>query len=219
MPCCFFDESVDEQFTAAKARDELRDYRARGPAPTTRMLLDGLAQAGLIEGTILDIGAGVGALSFEALDRGCRRALIVDASSAYLKAAADEAGRRGRSGDVDFARGDFVDVATSLPSATLVTLDRVICCYPAYEQLLGEALGHAERGIALSYPKDRWYVRVFTVIENKVRQWSNRRFRTFVHPEKHIRAVIEAAGFELVGRQTSLVWSAEVYRRSRVRTY
>ena len=219
MPCCAFDDTVDEQFTEAKARDELRAYRARGPAPTTRMLLEGLASARLIEGTILDVGAGVGALSFEALDRGCRRALIVDASSTYLEAAADEARRRGRTGDVDFSKGDFVDVATSLPRATLVTLDRVICCYPAYEPLLGEALRHAESGVALSYPRDRWYVRVFTLIENKLRQWSKRRFRTFIHPEKDVRALIEAAGFALVSRRTSLVWSAEVYRRSRVGAY
>src|SRR6188474_3879254 len=111
MACCAFDESVDDQFTRAKAQDELRRYRERGPFPTTRLLLDGLGSAGLLEGTILDIGAGIGALTFEALDRGCNRAIIVDASSAYLAAASGEATRRGRTGDIQLTKGDFVAVS------------------------------------------------------------------------------------------------------------
>jgi magnesium-protoporphyrin O-methyltransferase len=214
MACCAFDESVDEQFTRAKAQSELRDYRAKGVNPTTRLLLDGLSGAGLIQGTILDIGAGIGALTFEALDRVCSRAIIVDASSAYLAAASDEAGRRGRTNNVQFAKGDFVAVAGSVPAANVVALDRVVCCYPSYQQLLGEALKHAERAIALSYPKDRWYVRLFQVLENAGRRLQKNRFTTFVHPEAGIRAMIEGAGFRLASRRGTLVWHADVYLRA-----
>ncbi|HKP29569.1 MAG TPA: class I SAM-dependent methyltransferase [Gemmatimonadales bacterium] len=214
MSCCAFDESVDEQFTRAKARAELREYREKGVNPTTRLLLEGLGGAGLIEGTILDIGAGVGALTFEALDRGCRRAIIVDASSAYLAAASEEAGRRGRTSDVRFTKGDFVAVSDQVPQATIVTLDRVVCCYPSYQDLLGEALRHAETAIALSYPRERWYVRLFQWVENASRRWQKNRFTTFVHPEAGIRAMIEGAGFRLVSRSGTLVWLADVYRRA-----
>ena len=214
MACCAFDESVDEQFTRAKARAELREYRVRGANPTTRLLLDGLGGAGLLEGTVLDIGAGVGALTFEALDRGCRRAIIVDASSAYLAAAADEAGRRGRTGDIHFTRGDFVAVSGTVPAATVVALDRVVCCYPSYQDLLGEALRHAEKAIALSYPRDRWYVRLFQRLENGARRLRKNHFTTFVHPEADLRAMIEGAGFRLVSRRGTFVWFADVYRRT-----
>jgi hypothetical protein len=37
--------------------------------------------------------------------------------------------------------GDFVDVGPQIPSAAIVTLDRVICCYPSFEPLLIEAPG------------------------------------------------------------------------------
>jgi 2-polyprenyl-3-methyl-5-hydroxy-6-metoxy-1,4-benzoquinol methylase len=46
---------------------------------------------------VLDIGGGLGILSLELLDAGFSRAVVVDASSAYLAAASEEATRRGRS--------------------------------------------------------------------------------------------------------------------------
>lgn len=214
MACCAFDETVDQQFTTEKASQELERYRQKGVGPTTRRLLDGLARAGLVEdNTVLDIGAGTGSLTFELLDRGCRHATIVEASAGYINAASAEAMRRGRTDKVNFVRGDFLDVAATTPSAGLVALDRVVCCYPMYEALLVAALRRADRGLAISYPKDRWYVRAVIGVENALRRRRHKRFRTFVHSETHMRTLIEQAGFDLVCRQTTIAWSADVYRR------
>jgi 16S rRNA G966 N2-methylase RsmD len=49
--------------------------------------------AGAVEGTLLDVGSGVGGLSFELLERGVERAIAVDPSAAYLAAAAQGATR------------------------------------------------------------------------------------------------------------------------------
>jgi 16S rRNA G966 N2-methylase RsmD len=75
----------------------------------------------------LDVGAGVGALTFELLDRGVRRAVIVEASAGYTAAASNEATRRGRATDIDFVSGDFLEVAGTVPMASVVALDRVVC--------------------------------------------------------------------------------------------
>src|SRR6516162_345785 len=116
MACCtIFDETIDQQFTIKKAQQELERYRQKGPRPTTRLLLEGLTHAGVIDGTLLDIGAGVGALTFELLERGITRAVIVEASSGYALAAYDESTRRGRTADVQLKRGDFVEVGRLLP--------------------------------------------------------------------------------------------------------
>ena len=88
--------------------------------------------------------------------RGMTHAIAVDASSAYIEAARHEAERVGRARDIQFVHADFVSAASQLPSATVVTLDRVICCYPSYEPLLSAALGHADRCVALSYPRAVW---------------------------------------------------------------
>jgi len=210
--CCTFEESVDDQFTSKKARQELEAYRRKGAGPTTRLLIEGLSQAGMVEGTLLDVGAGVGALTFELLDRGIRRAVIVEASAGYAAAASDEAARRGRTSNVELKRGDFVDIARTLPVASVVTLDRVVCCYPLYEQLLGEAVRHAERGLAFSYPRDRWYIRAGMRLENALRRHRNS-FRTFVHPETRMRELITSAGFDLVSQRQTFVWSVDVFVR------
>jgi hypothetical protein len=43
----------------------------------------------------------------------------------------------------------------------VVTLDRVVCCYPDAETLLRAAAQRARKLVAFTYPRDRWYVRVF----------------------------------------------------------
>jgi magnesium-protoporphyrin O-methyltransferase len=214
MTCCgAFEETVDQQFTSKKAGQELKRYRHKGAGPTARLLIDGLVQAGIVDGSLLDVGAGIGALTFELLDRGIRQAMIVEASAAYAAAASDEAARRGRVNTVELTRGDFVEVATTLPAASIVTLDRVVCCYPLYEQLLSEAVSHAERGFAFSYPRDRWSVRAGIRLKNALRRRRRNSFRTFVHPEPRMRELITRAGFDLVSQRRTFIWSADVFIR------
>lgn len=112
-------------------RDVAR-YRRKGPSVTTRLLRDGLRAAGPLTGTLLDIGSGIRVLTLELLDIGVNRAVAVDASEAYLSAARNEAPRRVRAGAVDWRHGDLVSLASEFRPATVVTLDRVICCYPAF---------------------------------------------------------------------------------------
>jgi magnesium-protoporphyrin O-methyltransferase len=216
MPCscCGFSDTAEQQFTPKKAASEIARYRKKGPGPTTRLLRDGLVSAGSIAGTVLDVGGGVGALSFELLDRGAQGAVIVDASSAYLAVAAEEAGRRGRSGETQVVAGDFVAISRQLPTAALVTLDRVVCCYPEYEALLQRAVEHAERQFAYSYPRGRWYVRRAVWLENALRRWRGNPFRTFVHSPAAMQRIVEAAGFKLANRRCTLTWSADVFVRS-----
>jgi len=109
-------------------------------------------------------------------------------------------------------RGDFVQASQAVPSADLVSLDRVVCCYPQYEPLLDQALSHAQHGVALSYPCDRWYVRAAVWFDN-VKRARKSGFRMFVHPPRRIQAAIERAGFVLVRRRFTLMWTMDVYVR------
>jgi cyclopropane fatty-acyl-phospholipid synthase-like methyltransferase len=214
MACCSFDRTVDQQFSARKVGKELDRYRRHGAGHTARMLLDGLAKVDLARATLLDVGGGVGAMTFALIERGVKRAVIVEASKAYLEAAATETTRRGLTDTVEVVGGDFLDVADRIPAATVVTLDRVICCYPMYAELLAETLSHAERLFAYSYPRDRWYVRAAVRGENWLRGRKSR-FRTFVHPEAAMQRLIEDAGFRLVSHAHTLSWSGDVFARVR----
>ena len=212
--CCpAFECAADRQFNEKKATEELKRYRIKGPGPTTRLLQEGLAHAGPLSGTLLDIGSGIGSLTFGLLERGVTHAVAVDASSAYNVVARQEAARLGRADAVRFVHADFVSVAPELPAATLVTLDRVVCCYPSYEALLNAALHHAEQCLALSYPRDVWYVRLGSLLENTQRRLTKNSFRTFVHPPARMEDLIRSAGFELSIRRETWMWSVDVYTR------
>ena len=161
---------------------------------------------------MLDVGSGIGALTFELLERGLTEATGVDLSSAYVAAASEEAARRGRTASVRFVHGDFVDIASQLVAADIVTLDRVICCYPEYERLLNESVRHADRCFALSYPRDVWHVSTWVEVQNLLRQLRRNPFRTFVHPASAMDHVISRYGLELLSHSYTWTWCADVYR-------
>jgi tRNA1(Val) A37 N6-methylase TrmN6 len=210
---CAFSSHANRQFTPAKVAEELKRYGENGPGVTTRLLIEGIVQSNSLGRSVLDIGAGLGSLAFALLERGASSAVAVDASSAYVEAAQQEATRRGRTDAIRFVLGDFVEVAPDLPPASTVTLDRVVCCYPAFEQLLSAALAHAEQGLALSYPRDTWHVRAAMAVENGQRRLVGNPFRTFVHPVASIENLITRAGFSLSSRRKTWMWTADVYVR------
>ena len=80
--CSAFECAADQQFNEKKATEELKRFRTKGPRPTTRLLQQGLEHAGALSGTLLDIGSGIGSLTFGLLERGITHAVAVDASSA-----------------------------------------------------------------------------------------------------------------------------------------
>lgn len=211
--CGDFTGPAGQQFDAKMAAKQLKAYRRGQVGPTTRFLRDGLVDARLNAGTLLDVGAGIGALTFELLDRGFRSAIAVEASSAYLAAARDEAAQRNRADAVSFVYGDFVTLAPGVPAADVVTLDRVVCCYEDYGALLSDSTERAQRGLALSYPRDRWFVRVGVKLENAIRRVRSNPFRTFVHPVAEMERMIREAGFDLVRRRETFAWSSDVYAR------
>ena len=120
--------------------------------------------------------------------------------------------RRGVADRAEVVHGDFLRVAVRLPSVDLVTLDRVVCCYPSYEPLLEHALRHAEHAIALSYPRNRWYVRAGVWLDNAKRARGSG-FRMFVHPPARIQEIIKRSGFTLVRRRFTIMWTIDVYAR------
>jgi magnesium-protoporphyrin O-methyltransferase len=211
--CSHFDCAANRQFDQTKVDQERTRYREKGPGPTTRLLVDGISQSGALAGTVLDVGSGIGGLTLALLERGASSAVAVDVSAAYVNAARDEARRLGRSDAIRFVHADFVLAASELPSASIVTLDRVVCCYPSCEQLLDAAVARTERCLALSYPRDVWYVRAGMALDNAQRRLARNPFRTFVHPAGLIETTITRAGLRLSSRRESWMWSADVYLR------
>src|SRR5215510_12302553 len=97
--CC---QMEDNTFGEAEAKANLKDYRRRGPANQTKAMLEAIRSLKLKDAELLDIGGGIGVIHHELLKDVARQATHVDASSAYLKIATEEATRQGHTERVKF---------------------------------------------------------------------------------------------------------------------
>ena len=213
MACCTGYCAAAAQFDGKVAERDLRRYRKRGADVTTRLLLEELRRQPLEGRRLLDVGGGIGVISAELADTGLASVTMVEASPAYLDVARREVGSRYGSRPTQFILGDFAAIADTLPKADVVTLDRVVCCYPDAEALLQKAAERTLHLFAFTYPRDHWYIRMMIALENFWRRLTGNKFRAFVHPPQRMDATLEAAGLVRATRRETLVWVLELYRR------
>lgn len=195
------------------ARKDLKGYRKKGPLRTTRILLDALKVEGVRGATLLDIGGGVGAIPNELICAGIERAVAVDASSAYLKAAQSEARRQGHAGRMEYHFGDFVEVAPRVSPADLVTLDRVICCYDDMEALVSASAERARRLYSVVYPRDTWWNQLGVSLMNLAYRIRGNPFRVHIHSPEAVERVIHSKGLTRRFLRTTPLWQVALYGR------
>ncbi len=126
-----------------------------------------------------------------------------------------EVGLKYGSRSTQFVLGDFVAIAGTLPDADVVTLDRVVCCYPDAEVLLVAAAARTRQVLAFTYPHDRWYVRTMFAFGNFWLWVTGKKFRAFVHAPERMAAVLETAGLVRTTQRETLAWTLDLYRRER----
>jgi magnesium-protoporphyrin O-methyltransferase len=209
---------IEELFDKKLAAKELKRFRQKGARPTTRLMVEKIVAEGVEGLTLLDIGGGVGALQAELLSAGARSAVDIDASSAYLSAAREEAARRGYDGRITYRHGNFVDLADSIEDADIVTLDRVVCCYTDARALMELAVRRTRKVLALVYPRDSWLTRFLNRCLNLLRKAQRTEFRTFVHPRPLLEASARAGGLESRGTFPRGFWEVALFARARTRT-
>ncbi len=213
MDCCQA-AGIEEVMDASMAEGDLERYRKNGPDKSTRMLLEALTSEGVDGLTLLDIGGGVGVLQHELIRAGVGHVTSVDASSAYLEAAAAEAERQGHADRIRSFHADFVQIAGELTAADIVTLDRVICCYDDLPALVGGSVPLASRYYGVIYPRDHWWLKAFNWLENLYFRIRKSQFRGFVYPVEEVESLIAAHGLEPISNSKTLLWVVQVYRRN-----
>src|SRR6266702_2204800 len=129
------------------------------------------------------------------------------------RAARAEAERRGVSARIQFQLGDFVALAPQVAAADIVTLDRVVCCYPGMEPLVRLSAERCRRLYGLSYPRYRWPVRAVVSTENAFRGLFRNPFRSFVHSPTVMDQLLRALGFALQSKVRTFAWEVVVYER------
>jgi 2-polyprenyl-3-methyl-5-hydroxy-6-metoxy-1,4-benzoquinol methylase len=217
MVCCTGYCAAAAQFDSKVAERDLRRYRRRGADTTTRLMLAEVRRWPLEGRHVLDVGGGIGVIIGELADTRLASATMVEASLAYLEVARREVGLKFGSRPIQFVLGDFAVIAGTLPDADVVTLDRVVCCYPDAEALLGAAAARTRQLLAFTYPRARWYVRTMIALVNFWLRLTGKKFRAFVHSPERMAAVLEASGLMRATQRGTLVWMLDLYYRGGTR--
>jgi hypothetical protein len=202
--------SIFDRRSAESDRDR---YRRNGPDRTTRMLLELLAPYRSAGSTVLDIGGGIGVIDHELLRTGAGHAVLVDGSAASLDVAREEARRANLLDRIEFVEGDFVRRAAAIDPADIVTLDRVVCCYPDAEGLVSLSAARARTVYGLVLPRDRRLVRMAMRLENLWMRLRRVPYRAYVHPTRRIDEIAAANGLRLVAERLTAFWRVVVYDR------
>ncbi|QKT03511.1 methyltransferase domain-containing protein [Ectothiorhodospiraceae bacterium 2226] len=214
MPCCCpHAQSASRVFSLFAHRYRKR-FERRGFEPSQRQLLEGLAQAGYQGAHVLEIGSGVGHLHQTLLERGAGRATGIDLAPRMIEEAEQWARERGLADRTRYVVGDFMQ--ETLGAADVTVLDKVVCCYPDAHGMVHRALAGTRRVIALTYPRDRWYVRAGIALGALGMKLLRSDFRPYAHSPAAIEGWIRAAGFSKRYQATTFIWLTQVYEREAV---
>lgn len=212
MPCCR-GQNYDRLFGARTARKELRAYRRRGPRGATARLLRLLQGSAPADASLLDIGGGVGVIPQEMLKADATRVTSVDASEAYCATIDSVAREDGYADRWTAIEGDFVERAPEVAAADIVTLDKVICCYPDMPVLVGLSAAKAKSLYGIVVPMDGRLVCAVARAGNFVMRILRFQFQGFVHPHSEIDAAVGKAGLRLTSTASYWIWSIRLYTR------
>jgi magnesium-protoporphyrin O-methyltransferase len=212
MKCCQC-QGIETLFNKKLVAKELKRYRKRGPDKTTRILINALKEKGVEGISLLDIGGGVGAIQHELLKAGVSHALNVEASTAYIESTKEEAERQGHGDQITHYHGDFVDLASHLQPADLVTLDRVICCYHDMSSQVRLSSALAGKLYGLVYPRDTWLMKIAFSIKNFFLRVGRNPFRIFIHSTDAVHAVVLSNGLERCFYSKTFLWQVVLYSR------
>lgn len=211
--CCPHSRSAGRLFSRFAHRYRRR-FERRGFERSQRQLLEGLRQAGFAGARLLEIGSGVGHLHQSLLEQGAESAVGIDLAPEMIAEARQWAGERGLAARTRYVEGDFMTCAEELPDADAVILDKVVCCYPDADGLVHASLGKARRLYALTYPRDRWYVRLAVRLGGWGLRLLGSDFRPYVHSPQTIEGWIAAAGLRKRYEACTPVWLSQVFERA-----
>src|SRR5919204_5026277 len=214
MPCsCCSPAAYSEFFDEKQARKDARRYRRKGLDRAARRIVSFLTRRGVAGDSVLEVGGGVGAIELELLKAGAARATNVELSPAYDAVARELLAEARLEDRVERRTGDFVDVADELEPADDVVLHRVVCCYPDVDALVGAAARRARRLLAMSFPRETWWMRLGSRVVNVFSRivWD---FESFVHPHAKILEAARVEGLRLVHERTGRLWHVAVLERA-----
>src|SRR5687767_9311614 len=131
-------------------------------------LIDAIRQVGLEGKTVLDVGCGPGDLTRALLKEGASSGLGVDLAEQTLEVARKRAAKEQLSSRVEFRVGN--GAKEEFGQHDVVVLDKVICCYPNWRELVDNTSRAAGQVYGFVIPRsdglNGFFVRAFLGLGN-----------------------------------------------------
>jgi magnesium-protoporphyrin O-methyltransferase len=212
MSCCS-GKGCEEFFNDGVARRDARRYRRKGLDGNARRIVELVRRRGVKGKTVLEVGGGVGAIQLELLQAGAEQTLNVELSPAYDPYATELLHAKGLLARAERRVLDFAEHAEEVDPADVVVLHRVVCCYPDYHALVGQAADHAREQLLLTFPRDVWWMRLGLGAVNRLQRLRRHAFRVYLHPPAAIMNVASSRGLSLAARERSSLWELVSFER------
>jgi SAM-dependent methyltransferase len=210
--CCPHSVSANRLFSFFARRYRKR-FARKGFEASQKQLLTGLQQAGFGGKMVLEIGSGVGHLHQTLLERGAQSAVGIDLASSMIEEAEAWAEERGLSDRTRYYQADFMTMEEMLGPADVVILDKVVCCYPDADGLVHKSLSKTRQVYALTYPRDRWYVRAGIDFGAFLMKLLRSDFRPYLHDPIRVEQWITESGFKKTYTANTLIWLTQVFEK------
>jgi len=212
-PCCTPQANLrgTDKFFSRQAKRYLKQFRKRGLAKEQRYLLEGILSTTIEGKAILEIGCGIGALHLTLLKQGGLSAVGIDISEGMLEAAGQLSRESGFENRASYLNGDFAAISDKVGPASIVILDKVVCCYEDLYDLLNKSLAKCGGVYALSFPRPNAMIRMFfnlPILIGTLFRWS---FRPYWHDWEKMVQRIQGAGFKQVYKRDTMVWTVRVF--------
>ena len=170
--------------------------------------------------SLCDIGSGIGSVAQAFLNYDAITVDVVESSSAYINASQEEASHQGNRSRIAYHHGDYVHLAHELGPRDLMCLDRVICCYPNMDSLVGLSAMNTKSLLAIVIPRDSIFHRaLMKSLYLSFKIWGI--FRTspvvprfYVHRITDIEDTIKWCGLDRLASKTTFFWRIALYQRS-----
>lgn len=213
MSCCCPHSKSGGRLFSFFARSYRKRFAKKGFEPSQQQLIAGLEKAGYQNASLLEVGSGVGYMHQVLLEQGAKSAVGIDLAPDMLKEAQEWADEKNLTDRVQYIQGDFIELLDHVDNAEVTILDKVVCCYPFAELLINSSTIKTNKVYALTYPRNRWFIRAAMEVMAFFLKLSGSDFRAFVHKPDDIERWIIDAGFKKTYQDKTFSWLTQVYQK------
>ena len=211
MHCCT--DCTNLHFGQSIAKRDINNYLTTGAKKSTKALLGILKLLDLQGLHLLDIGAGIGIVSYELSEYGLAEITYNDISTSYSDVFKREFGTRLGGIKVNTLLGDLVEVSENINNVDIAVLDKTICCYPHYRELVKTAADKASMWYAYVIPRDTWWVKLIHRLGELRKSLKGDRFKSYIYPVRDIENIVLQLGFEKYIQIYQREWLVAVYKK------